>query len=153
MKYKVIKSVAHNFGHSFLSLMNWRDQDYVMAHLGRAAVRTGADTLRVDLLSGAAAPGALLTPPVRASVDAYVRGLPRDLESQGVMPAAIVGGEMVVRFDLARRAPDARWRRHFRVPVECVVRLTDDRGKTSEGRVTESWLVSDDWPPPGVSAS
>jgi len=151
MKYKVIKSVAHNFGHSFISLMNWRGEDYVMAHLARAAVRSGVDTLRVDLLSGAAEPDALLSRPVRASVEAYVRGLPRDLESQGVTPAAVVGGEMCVRFDLAQRAEDRTWARHFRVPVECVVRLTDDRGKTSEGRVTESWLVSYDWPPPSTT--
>jgi hypothetical protein len=28
VKYKALKSAAHNFGHSFASGLNWRDHDY-----------------------------------------------------------------------------------------------------------------------------
>ena len=28
--HKVLKSVVHNFGHSFTSLMNYRENDYVV---------------------------------------------------------------------------------------------------------------------------
>lgn len=56
MKYKTLKSAAHNFGHSFASGLNWRDNDYVMTHLARAVVASGEVELDVDLLSGQARP-------------------------------------------------------------------------------------------------
>jgi hypothetical protein len=40
MKYKVIKSAAHNFARSFASGLNWAESDYVMSHLLRAAIAT-----------------------------------------------------------------------------------------------------------------
>ena len=76
MKYKVIKSAAHNFGHSFVSLMNYRGDDYVMSHLARLVVETGHTELSVDLLSGRGQPSALLWGPIRASVAVYVAWLP-----------------------------------------------------------------------------
>ena len=54
MKYKVIKSAAHNFGHSFVSLMNYRGDDYVMSHLARLVVETGRSEVSVDLMTGQA---------------------------------------------------------------------------------------------------
>src|SRR5439155_1154843 len=36
-RYKFLKSIAHNLGHSFLSLMNYVEGDYIHAHLFRAA--------------------------------------------------------------------------------------------------------------------
>jgi hypothetical protein len=42
MKYKNLKSVAHNFGHSFTSDMNYAEDDFVMSHLARSAIRTGS---------------------------------------------------------------------------------------------------------------
>ncbi|AWY00274.1 hypothetical protein A8139_09885 [Marinomonas primoryensis] len=35
MKYKNIKSAIHNFGHSFVSLMNYVDEDYVIDEIGK----------------------------------------------------------------------------------------------------------------------
>ncbi len=35
MKYKNIKSAIHNFGHSFVSLMNYVDEEYVIEEIGR----------------------------------------------------------------------------------------------------------------------
>lgn len=33
MKYRILKSVAHNFSHSFVSYMNYFDDDYVIEDL------------------------------------------------------------------------------------------------------------------------
>ena len=72
MKYKVLKSAAHNFGRSFASSLNWRGNDYVMSHLARAVVTSGEVELSVDLLSGQAKPTPLLEGPVQASVTDYI---------------------------------------------------------------------------------
>ena len=53
MKYKVISSAAHNFGHSFVSLMNYGPDDYVMQYLADAALESGASELFVDQIGRA----------------------------------------------------------------------------------------------------
>lgn len=147
MKYKVLASVAHNFGHSFASLLNYEADDYVMSHLARRAVATGADELRVDLLSGAAEPADLLVPPVRASLATRLPWLPRLLRSQRIDPAAVVRATLRLRFDLARRRADHRAPDAWELPFECLVELTDDRGRVHAGRVDDWWLVHDSRPP------
>ena len=67
-RYKVLKSVAHSFAHSFTSLMNYSGDDYVMGHLLRRAEDIGEPALAVDVLTGKAEPGALLTRDVAQSV-------------------------------------------------------------------------------------
>ena len=59
-RYKVLKSVAHNIGHSFTSLMNYADDDYVMSHILRFARNTGRDTLTLDFVRREAGPPELL---------------------------------------------------------------------------------------------
>jgi len=49
-RYRVLKSVVHNVGHSFTSLMNYADDDYVMGHILRFARGAGRDTLSIDLV-------------------------------------------------------------------------------------------------------
>ena len=35
--HKPLKSVSHNFGHSFISLMNYIHDDYILGHLLKQA--------------------------------------------------------------------------------------------------------------------
>jgi hypothetical protein len=63
-RFKVLKSVAHNIGHSFTSLMNYAGDDYVMGHILQFARRSGKETLTIDLVTGEAEPIELLAEPV-----------------------------------------------------------------------------------------
>ena len=63
-RYKVLKSVAHNIGHSFISLMNYVGDDYVMGHILRFAMRTGHDTITMDFVTREAGPPELLAEPI-----------------------------------------------------------------------------------------
>src|SRR5262245_34963390 len=72
-RYKVLKSVAHNFAHSFVSLMNYAEDDYVMCHLIRAASQTSTRILRVDVLKGTWSPVELVPEPVAKSLTHYCR--------------------------------------------------------------------------------
>lgn len=148
MKHKVLKSVAHNTGHSFVSLMNWRGGDYVMSHITRAALTSGAEELRADLLTGVAEPPELLPEPVRESIHSYATWFPNFLRSHGVEPAAVVSARLTLCLVLRLRAHDPCFRRHLAVPFECVVDLVDDRGRTHTGKVADTWAASLDFPPP-----
>lgn len=140
MKYKAIKGVAHDFGHSFVSLTNYLADDYVMEHLTRAAAVSGSAELRVDLLTGDAEPAALLVPPVRASLDIYTGWLPGMLREQGVRMDFVREATMSVRIDLSRLHSPALSR--VMVPLDCVVEITDDRGIVHVGTVREEWPLA-----------
>lgn len=139
MKYKVIKSVAHDFGHSFVSLTNNIADDYVMDRLASAALASGQPELRVDLLTGEAEPAALVVPLVRASLDTFVAWLPGKLGEHGVRRESMREASMTIRFDLARLAVDAQAR--IQVPFECVVEITDELGIIYVGTVRDTWAA------------
>lgn len=141
MKYKAIKSVAHNFGHSFVSLTNYLVDDYVIGHLARAAVASGEPELRVDILAGDAEPAALRVPPVKSSLEWYTAWFPGLLRDHGVPMGAVRAATMRVRFDLSRlELPLPR----VTLPYECVVEITDDRGIVHAGTVRDGWPVETD---------
>jgi hypothetical protein len=139
-RYKVLKSVAHSTGHSFTSLMNYRGDDYVMGHLLRRAREVRDATLRIDLLTGSAAPGSLLTPEVRESVQSYVRWLPQLVASHRTDMRYVRAAHMTISFDLsverpARYAPDC-----IESPYVCRVVIQDDRGKEWSAEIRDWWF-------------
>lgn len=142
MKYKVLKGVARNFGHSFVSRENYDHgaNDYVIGQLARAAVASGEPELRVDVLACRAEPRPLLTPVVRQSLVHYAGWFPRLLHSHGIPAEAVTGATMRVRFDLSRADTPGFTGTH-RLPFLCVVHITDDRGRVHEGTVDGAWTV------------
>jgi len=55
-RFKVLKGVAHNIGHSFTSSMNYAIDDYTMGHVLRFARYSGNDTLHIDFTTGVGKP-------------------------------------------------------------------------------------------------
>jgi hypothetical protein len=141
MKYKALKSAAHNVGRSFASSLNWRGNDYVMSHLARAVVASGEVELNVDLLSGRAQPASLLEEPVQASVADYVRRLPDLLRSQQISPEAVRVATMRVRFQPEARVVMNEGVGGWTIPFECAVSFTDDRGQVHQGSHAGDWGV------------
>jgi hypothetical protein len=128
-RYKVLKSIAHSFGHSFTSLMNYRGDDYVMGHLLRRAQEVGEETLLVDILSGKAAPRSLLVKEVASSVQAYCDWFPRMIEAHRTEMKYVRGATMTIHFDLNIRRPVRYAPAYFESPFTCRVEIEDDRGK------------------------
>ncbi len=143
MKYKQIKSAAHNYAHSFVSAMNYVGDDYVIGHLARAAVATAKSELRVDLLTGGAEPSAMLTEPVKSSLEWYVPWLDGLLRSHGADIDALREATMRVRFDLTRVSDDRGFPGNVMLPFECEVEITDDRGIVHVGTVREFVSIRD----------
>jgi hypothetical protein len=151
MKYKRIGSAAHNYAHSFVSLLNYGPDNYVMTYLAHAAATSGEPELRVDLLSGAAEPAALLTAPVLRSIDGYVRWFPRHLESMNVSIGAIRRATLRVRFDLEGRRLSTHYPASVLCPFESSVEVEDDRGKVHLGTVRDEWMGDEDPERPTLS--
>lgn len=80
MKYKILKSVAHNFSHSFVSYMNYVDDGHVVDDLLQLA-RRGERIIIHWIPDTASQQG--LTPRVLKSVANYKEWLPKYIENAG----------------------------------------------------------------------
>ncbi len=88
MKYSVLKSVAHNFSHSFVSFMNYVDDGYVIDDLRQLARQANGERISIHWLpdSKHQAP---LPQRVLKSIDNYKAWLPNLVSSSGASIEAI----------------------------------------------------------------
>lgn len=137
--HKVLKSVAHNLGHSFLSLMNYGLDDYVVEHLFRAARAANKPHVRIDLLNGIVEPPELRKHVIQEAVTRYRAWLPDLALSQGSSPEFVRSAVLEVRFNFTK-APPYRFILQLTAPVyEATVRIVDDRGKEYAATIPEWW--------------
>lgn len=113
VKYKNIDSALHNFGHSFVSLMNYVDDEYICDLLSAAARSAPDREVRIDF-SASALPTES-PPQLVKSFEYWKAWLPRLLESQNVQPQSV--GPVLLRYRLTRMGR------------EVIVEATDDRGQ------------------------
>ena len=146
MKYKNLKSAAHNFGNSFASTLNYGAGDYIMSHLARRALASGRAEMTVDLLTGEAGPPELVGPPVDESIAARRPSFPSLLAAQRIDPAVVREARMRVVFDTARCTAPARVDGYAvsEVPFDCWVTVLDDRDRTHTAHFRRRWPFSVD---------
>ena len=82
MKYKNIYSAIHNLGHSFLSLTNYVDGDYVIDEL--FTIRSRGFDIEIDWLNNTFIPKEELTSRIKKSMAYYSEKLTRNMQSQNV---------------------------------------------------------------------
>jgi len=87
MKYKHIYSAIHNFGHSFTSLMNYVDDDYVIDELDK--IHAEGHDIEVDWLTGQFKPATLITPRIQKSIGYWRDSLKKHMASQSVELSAL----------------------------------------------------------------
>ncbi len=148
MKYRTIKSVAHNFADSFASTLNYVDEDYVLSYLARRARDTGKDQLVVDLITGVASPVELACAPVADAINRRVEWFPKLLQQEGVERGAVRHALMTVRMDIAHCSEPKPYYnyRTAELPIVVAVRITDNRGIEHAGKVEKLWPFAFDGP-------
>ena len=82
MKYKILKSVAHNFSHSFVSYMNYVDDGHVIDDLLQLARKANGERIKINWIPDTASEQ-FLTPRVIKSVTSYREWLPKLIETSG----------------------------------------------------------------------
>lgn len=116
MKYKAIPAALHNFAHSFVSLSNYVDGQYLIDVV--PGVLADAPSGRITIVF----PGRRIEPsgsyPVSLvkSVEYWADALPKHLESHGISATTL--GDIRVIME--------RWAGTWR----CLVEATDDRGRS-----------------------
>jgi len=115
MKYRILKSVAHNFSHSFVSYMNYFDDDYVIEDLLRIVRNAESGRVSICWLPDSQPPAGL-TPRILKSIAHYKAWLPSHIANAGADLAAI-----------REFKPEIFLKPNKQIAVEA--HLIDDRGK------------------------
>ncbi len=84
MKYKNIYSAIHNFGHSFTSLMNYVDDDYVIDELDK--IHAYGEDIEVNWLTRGFKPAQRVTPRLKKSIGFWADHLKKHLVSHNIEP-------------------------------------------------------------------
>ena len=124
MKYKNIKSILHNFGHSFVSLMNYVDGEYAIDLLAAALKELPQNRLEIHFPSRCIEPPAGYSPKLRKSVGFWADSLPKHMTSHGTSQDALPEIVLVIFGDVRG--------------MHCRVQATDDRGKKYDVLVNEA---------------
>lgn len=126
--HKPLKSVSHNFGHSFISLMNYIHDDYFLGHLLKQARLTNLNRLDVDILADTASPDGLLTKSIRDSIHHWCKWFPQLVNNSGSTMDYVSKATMTIEFDLKKTLPKFDGQ-VFESPFTCEIKIIDDRGK------------------------
>lgn len=138
--HKPLKSVSHNFGHSFISLMNYITDDYFLGHLLKQARKTNQRRLEVDILSNFASPEELLTTQIRDRIIHYNKWFPKMVNESGSTMDFISAASMVIEFDLQKTRPYPNDNRFLENPFTCEIKIIDDRGKEYKHKHEGWWF-------------
>ena len=136
---KVLRSVAHNVGHAFLSLMNHRSGDPVVEWLFRTAKAHGLKEVQIDLMSGRIEPAVFRISPVLDAVENYSADLSRHVVASGSAMEHVRSCVMDLRFDLDEEIWSSAVPNLQLAVYECVMSIEDDRGVTHSKEVIEWW--------------
>jgi hypothetical protein len=129
-RYKVLHSIAHNFGQSFVGASKARADDHLLEHLLADARRTQERTLIVDIFTGEAKPEALVSRTLARALERYVREFPELVAGARTDMQFVKGARMELTFDLATERPMEGAPGRLESPYLCTVSIDDDRGKT-----------------------
>jgi hypothetical protein len=141
-KYKVLKSVAHNLGHSFLSDMNTVDSfgTFVPEIIFQLAQAHHLPRIAIDFLSGSIEPPQFAVADVRKSLEMYRGALPGLVESQGASWDVVRGAKLEIVFDLSM-TKETMYAPHRPVPTfSSTVEIMDDRGIRHLGHPQHWWI-------------
>ncbi|MEW9900967.1 hypothetical protein ABWL39_20295 [Chitinivorax sp. PXF-14] len=115
MKYKHIDAMLHNFGHSFVSLMNYVDDQYILDVLPELALHFPSYEIDINFANGQVSPAGEYPEVLLKSIAYWKDWLPKHITNQRLE---------------AERLSDIRVRyRLTKMGHEIIVSTTDDRGK------------------------
>lgn len=121
MKYKVLKSIAHNFSHSFVGYTNYFDDGHVVDDLLHLARKADGERISIQWIPESPV-DAHWPPRVIKSIGHYKEWLPAHIENSGA------------RLEVIREfRTDIFLKPNKQVAVEA--HLTDDRGKKHISKV------------------
>ncbi|MCE1165883.1 MAG: hypothetical protein LWX07_10830 [Bacteroidetes bacterium] len=138
-RHRPLLSVAHNFGNSLVSLMNYIGDDHFVGHLLKQARKTKCSRLEVDILKREFYPKELLTEPIITSLNNWMNWFPKMVEDNGASMDFVKSAALTIEFDLHNSRIDPISHKYIEYPYVCNVVITDDKGKVYCKKQEEWW--------------
>ena len=139
-QYKTLKSVTHNFIHSFLSLMNFYKDDYTLGHIQKQMMLTGLNKLEIDILKNEIKPIEVLTEPIQKSIDGYIKWFPRLIKDSNSDLDLIKEAKLTIEFDLSKSRICSFAPEKIENPYICIFSIIDDRDKEYKYEFKDWWF-------------
>ena len=121
MGYKRIPAAIHNFAHSFVSLMNYFNNEYVIDIIGKLVPQLPDGELRIKFPGGHIEPARDYPKPLLVSIAYYEERLSQHLLKENVPPVLVTSVTIVIT--------NTRRGLYYRVEA------TDNRGKSHVAQV------------------
>ncbi len=115
MKYKHINTMLHNFGHSFVSLMNYVDEQYILDVLPELARHSPSYEISINFSNGQVSPPGEYPAVLHKSISYWRDWLPKHVAHHQLEFERL--SEIRVRYRLVKMGH------------EIIVSTTDDRGQ------------------------
>lgn len=138
-KYKTLKSVAHNVGNSFVSLLNCYKDDYILGEIQKQMLLKNINRLEIDFLRSEAKPNELITETIQKSIESYSMWLPRLVEEAKSDMELVNEAKLVIEFDLTKSRVSSYSPQHKENPYICISKIVDNRGKEYSSEFAD-WL-------------
>ena len=136
-KLKVLKSIGHNLMHSYLSLMNSYDGDYIVSHLYQIAKKNNHPTIIIDVLNKRIEPTFFCVDVIKQSLIALESDFHRLLQSDKLTIDYIKSVKAEINFDLLN--PKIGVTGHELERYACLIEIVDLNGKSHSTNVKEWW--------------
>jgi len=99
-RMKMLKSIAHNVAHSYLSLMNYTDGEYTVERLFQLAKESKQTNIEINILQKSIEPVVYETPSIKLSLVYLEETLRKLLQSEGIELINIQSATIRISFDL-----------------------------------------------------
>ena len=99
-KLKSLKSIGHNVIHSYLSLMNYRDNGYVIEHLYNIAKEKNIKSIVIDILGRSIKPKVFKIPVIKESLDVLGKDFERLSKGENIPLDIILSATASIVFNL-----------------------------------------------------
>ena len=128
-RHRPLLSVAHNFGNSLVSMMNYFEDNYFLGHLLKQARKTKYNRLEVDILRREYSPKKLLVEKVFIPLNNWIDWFPEMVEGSGSSMDFVREAKLTIEFDLNKSRLDTTFKKYVENPYVCEVIIIDDTGK------------------------
>lgn len=136
-RLKLLKSIGHNTVHSYLSLMNYRDNGFVFKHLYNIAKEKNIDSIVIDILGRNIKPKAFEIPVIKESLDDLGKDFERLLKNANIPLDNVFSATASIIFNLENShigISSAELEKY-----DCLVEIIDKNEKSHRITVKEWW--------------
>ncbi|BDD03613.1 hypothetical protein [Aureibacter tunicatorum] len=137
-KYKTLKAVAHNFGHSFISLTNYYHNDYVLGHIQSFLKEKQLDRFEINIINKKKSPSLEFNNFIHIPINSYIKWFPELVKSLKSDLYFIKEARLIIEFDFLTE----RFNRSANLienPFKCTSLIIDNKNKEYKYEFNDWW--------------